>query len=131
LPPGLIKDLVNEPKDVALAIRVAPGPSSIQDQGVDAGPVRSSGTDSNEEWKDVFEEVGFEVVDEVATPEDDDERRESSLHVVSWCLTQHAHSHSHSAIRDHPPDAHDAPMAGDGPQTTAERAGRLGSPCPA
>ena len=73
MPPGLIKNLVNEPKDVALAVRVAPGLSSIREEGVEAGRVRSRGDDSDEEWKDIFEEVGFEVVDEVATPEDDDD----------------------------------------------------------
>lgn len=51
---------MDEPKDIALAIRVKTDATDVA---------------SDEEWKDVFEEVGLEVIDENAQAEEDDERR--------------------------------------------------------
>ena len=65
--------MASEPKDIALAVRIKDAGREGQDGdgGIDLGPFGAS-----EEWQDMFEELGMEVVDETAQPEDDDERRE-------------------------------------------------------
>jgi hypothetical protein len=62
--------MASEPKDIALAVRVK-----------DVGTGEGDGEDfhqtptGSEEWQDMLEELGMEVVDETAQPADDDERR--------------------------------------------------------
>ena len=71
-PAGLIRSL-DEPKDIALAIKIRP--DSTDTAGGVEETVQLSYNDDGE-WRETFEEVGFEVVDETAQPEEDDERRE-------------------------------------------------------
>lgn len=61
LPPALTRLSVSDPApDIALAVRLTGGGGSV--------------SEADEER---FDELGFEMVDEGAVPEEDDERRES------------------------------------------------------
>ena len=64
---------MDDPKDIALAIRV---------KSEDELDTAKLGED--EEWTDIFEEVGLEVIDENAQAEEDDERRELISHLTVY-----------------------------------------------
>jgi hypothetical protein len=69
----LTRLIVNQPRDIALAIRVT---LESPEESLDEAPR------TEQAWEDVeeaFDELGMEVVDELASPEDDDERREPCL----------------------------------------------------
>jgi hypothetical protein len=79
--------MASEPKDIALAVR-------IKDAGIKADEADDvlRPTSGNDQWQDMFEELGMEVVDETALPEDDDERRELSTFLsVNELMMQHYH----------------------------------------
>jgi hypothetical protein len=62
--------IVDQPRDIALAIRV-----KFASTEAALGEARRT----EQSWEDVeeaFDELGMEVVDELASPEEDDERRE-------------------------------------------------------
>lgn len=79
IPYSLTQSMASEPKDIALAVRIKDSGKDGQDRDGDDDLASSS---ASEEWQDMFEELGMEVVDETAQPEDDDERRE--LQSCSW-----------------------------------------------
>lgn len=75
------------PRDIALAIRIRP-----------SGSEQSTGEESNNEeererMEDLFDEIGMEYMDESSLPEDDDERRESSLSFPFTSYTMDLFSH--------------------------------------
>ena len=75
VPATVVKLLMAEPRDVALAIRIAPSLDSEEQDGLERSrPVVESSWEALEE---MFEEVGMEVINEAHQEvEDDDERRE-------------------------------------------------------
>ena len=84
----MIKLLITEPRDIALAIRVSHDLSNSHDES-DLNDVLPESS-----WSDIeemFEEVGMEVVDESAPLDDDDDRREliSKNPVAQWELIPH------------------------------------------
>ena len=79
VPPTVIKLLMHEPRDIALAIQVT---DVLKEDDAEAGDM-----EPGEPWRglsvqggdleDMFEEVGLELVKEAREPEDDDDRRKS------------------------------------------------------
>ena len=59
--------VVTQPRDIALAIRISPP--------IDSATYARAATEA--EMEDAFQELGMEVVDELAKTEEDDERRQS------------------------------------------------------
>ena len=75
IPPALVKAVVDEPKDISLAVRTSR--SSDPTESTDTHEPQGA-QDAQEFDTEVFDEVGMDFVDEQARPEDDDERRKSS-----------------------------------------------------
>lgn len=69
--------MVNDPKDIALAVKMSFSPLTSNNDNDKANEDASGGKRiSAEDLEDTFDELGLELVDETAQPEDDDERRE-------------------------------------------------------
>jgi hypothetical protein len=73
--------MVNDPKDIALAIKTTRSPTAKADTETngDNEELESTSTGvamSEDDMEDMFNELGLELVDETAVLEEDDERRE-------------------------------------------------------
>jgi hypothetical protein len=70
-----------EPRDIALAIRLKPESDTQQEGG--RGSKNEDREVEQDGLEDLFDEIGMEYLDEGSLPEDDDERREFCLLVLS------------------------------------------------
>ena len=79
LPYALAQTMVNDPKDIALAIKTSPSPvidSSLNGRDEFINTKATGAGMSEDDMEDMFNELGLELVDETALPDEDDERRE-------------------------------------------------------